>query len=536
MRKKITLSIGIFVFLCASFITAAASTTVNFEVTQVTINEESSEFVVIRRTGDLDELTTVVLTTVAGTATNEDFVIGPTTTVTFAPGVSEVQREVNGRNDDFYEGTEWFSVLLRSASPDVRVGPQRLLTVSINDDADFPSVTFNTNYILSRVEPGAGRQVAASVSIRLSPQSTLPVTVTLTTTDDTATAGIDYSPVNSTLTFAPMEDEKDVSLSILGDGANESREAFNLNLLNPVNAQVPIPERSFTIINSAPYLQQIDFDGNGVADFAGYASDTGFWFLGQYGETPLHPDVMDYTLVPGDYTGDGQTDVGLWRPSTGDWYVIRSEDSSYYAVHFGTAGDIPVPADFDADGVADLAVFRPSTGTWYVQRSSDGATDVVQFGANGDRPAPADFDGDWKADIAVYRPGSTEGSQWWIKRSSDGLVSVTSFGVASDRTVAADYTGDGKADIAVWRPSNGQWFIQRSEDSSYYLGPYGSYTGTSPAPGDYNGDGRADYGLLDTFGHSLWSVRSGTSAPWIGIGGVVADPTVKVPLASVNVH
>ena len=59
----------------------------------------------------------------------------------------------------------------------------------------------------------------------------------------------------------------------------------------------------------------------------------------------------------GGFTGDGKTDVAIFRPSNGNWFVLRSENSTFCSFPFEADGDIPVPADYDGDRKADAAVF-----------------------------------------------------------------------------------------------------------------------------------------------------------------------------------
>ena len=84
-------------------------------------------------------------------------------------------------------------------------------------------------------------------------------------------------------------------------------------------------------------------------------------------------------LAPVDFTGDGKTDVAFWRPSTGQWFVLRSEDSSFYAFPFGSNGDIPMPADFDGDGKADLVAC--ASNSVYAFRNTSSGTGAISYAA-----------------------------------------------------------------------------------------------------------------------------------------------------------
>jgi hypothetical protein len=247
-------------------------------------------------------------------------------------------------------------------------------------------------------------------------------------------------------------------------------------------------------VGTAPTSQKtpFDFDGDHKTDIGIFRPTSGEWwvlhsldssvFAAQFGSATDKP-------MPADFTGDGKADIAFFRPSGGTWFVLRSEDFSFYGFPFGISTDTPAPADYDGDGKADPAVFR--AGDWYILRSSDGTTASAQFGVAGDKPVPTDYDGDGKADLAIYRPNGATGGEWWIQRTTAGLFAA-SFGSSTDKPVVGDWTGDGKADCAFFRPSpDSTWYILRSEDQSFYGFPFGS-AGDIPAPGDYDGDGKTD--------------------------------------------
>ncbi len=268
-----------------------------------------------------------------------------------------------------------------------------------------------------------------------------------------------------------------------------------------------------------PAAAPVDFDGDNKTDISIFRPTGGEWWINRSSDnqtTALQFGTSSDRLVPADYTGDGKTDVAIWRPSEGQLYVLRSEDSSFYAFPFGISTDIFVPGDYDGDHKADAAVFRPSASTWYIAKSG-GGTDIIQFGVPTDIPTPADYDGDGKSDIAIFRPS---GGEWWINKSSGGVTALQ-FGLSTDKLVPGDYTGDGKADIALWRPSNGSWYVLRSEDSSFYSVAFGT-DGDAPVPGDYDGDGKFDRAIFRP-STATWYVDRTTTGILITSFGITSD-------------
>ena len=265
-----------------------------------------------------------------------------------------------------------------------------------------------------------------------------------------------------------------------------------------------------------------DFDGDGKTDLSVFRPSEGNWYLNQStnGFKVQKWGISGDTLAPGDFDSDGKADFAVFRPNPDgllpDFYILNSAGNVVTGSSWGLPADIPVIADYDADGKSDIAVYRPSNNTFYIINSSGGTT-IKVHGTTGDIPVTGDFVGDSKADPTIFRPSTN--SYWIFNGTNDTVVP---FGQAGDSLVPADYDGDNKDDLAVFRPSTGQWIYRPSGGGAVVFDSWGTSTDT-PVPGDYDGDGKDDFAI---YRNGQWWVKRSTAGTLVQGFGLASDTPI----------
>ena len=167
-------------------------------------------------------------------------------------------------------------------------------------------------------------------------------------------------------------------------------QAFGVSIDLPVVGQwIKGAEDQIAIFRPAEKKWHLDLNGNEILDPCKIDKCSGLSVY-QPGDMP----------VAGDWSGSGTTQLGLFRPSAGQWFLDRNGNRKWNAckkdlciTSFGDAGDIPVAGDWNGTGITKIGVFRPSTGEWFLDRNGNGAWDgseidlyISGYGQAGDIP------------------------------------------------------------------------------------------------------------------------------------------------------
>ena len=186
---------------------------------------------------------TVNYATADGTASGGADYVAAAGSLTFAPGETSKSVNVNVNGDTLDEPNETFFVNLSSPSNATVSDNQGQGTITDDDGAAALSVSDVT------LNEGNSGTTTFTFTVTLAPVSGQTVTVNYATANGTASAGSDYAAASGTLTFAPGETTKTVTVNVNGDSVNEADETFFVNLSGATNATVTDGQGLGTITN-----------------------------------------------------------------------------------------------------------------------------------------------------------------------------------------------------------------------------------------------------------------------------------------------
>lgn len=234
--------------------------------------------------------------------------------------------------------------------------------------------------------------------------------------------------------------------------------------------------------------------------------------------------------APLDFNGDGRTDYVVVRNVGGGasgqvrWFYNLSSGGATIAKDWGLATDFFVAEDFDNDNIDDIAVWRPGApgvAAFYILNSATLTARVEAFGQTGDDPTVVDdYNNDGAADLAVYRGGAAPGNQstWYYRTTPGGPVAYVPWGLNGDFPAPGDYDGDGSADFVVQRTAEGGqarfWirFANGLQDTVLFGTPTDVIV-----PGDYDDDGKTDIAVVRGIGGFLNWFYDPSSTPGVQV-------------------
>lgn len=213
---------------------------------------------------------TVNYATENGTATAGSDYAAATGVASIPAGATSTLVDISVTGDTLSEPNETLKVNLSNATGGATIGDAQGVGTIVDDDP-LPSLRVND----VRVTEGNSGERNATFTISLSRASGQDVNVGYATSNGSALAPGDYTPVSGTLVIPAGATSRTVSVPVKGDLIDESNETFNLNLANPTGATIADSRGIGTITDDdgAPSLSIADVrvrEGNRGLSTAGF--------------------------------------------------------------------------------------------------------------------------------------------------------------------------------------------------------------------------------------------------------------------------
>ena len=333
----------------------------SFSIDSVAHNEgnagTTSYVFTVTKTGSTTLSASVSFTTQDGTATvaGNDYKANAGT-LTFAPTDTAETIAVLVNGDTTFEADETFTVHLSNATNGIIAVADGTGTIT-NDDAT-PSFSIDN---IMHAEGNAG-PTAYVFTVTKTGSTALNASVSFTTQDGTATlADNDYQSNAGTLTFAPTDTTKTITVLVNGDTVVEPNETFTVHLSNASNATIAVADGTGTITNDDPAPS---FSIDNVTQYEGNAGTTPYVFtVTKTGSTAVSATVsfatqdVTATVADNDYQANAGTLTFAPTDTTQTITVLVNGDTTFeqdetFTVHLSNATNATITI---ADGTGTIS-------------------------------------------------------------------------------------------------------------------------------------------------------------------------------------
>ncbi|MBD1824918.1 DUF4347 domain-containing protein [Cyanobacteria bacterium FACHB-DQ100] len=194
----------------------------------VSVNENAGTASIrVDRVGGSDGAATVRYTTGEGSAKAGTDFTATVGQLTFAAGETSKTVTIPILDDGIAEVTEDFGFGLGETTG-AALGINRTALITVIDNDSPSSYTFSA--AVYNINENAG---SATITVRRNGNTALAGSINYATSNDTATAGSDYTAASGILTFATGETSKTFTIALRDDAEGERNETVNVTLSNP---------------------------------------------------------------------------------------------------------------------------------------------------------------------------------------------------------------------------------------------------------------------------------------------------------------